>query len=155
MNMQRLSLIIATISTLYLSAPAQAVTIFDDTAEPTAGFQNSSGTLAAAGLAENPDLIYNPNNGALKIDADGANMLSFNIAECESMSSPPNPDANFADLDDNVGFGESTFVDNNIDQIGWISVLALANIGFVKDPKMHSWATSCPPASTWRDSRPS
>ena len=99
-----------------------------DTGDLTTGFQNFTGALADNNI--NPDLIYNPNNGAVKIDADGANMLSFNLQSAAQFS-PPNPDANFADLDDNVGFGTSTFVDNTDSTIGWISVLALANIGFV------------------------
>lgn len=95
-----------------------------DTADLTVGFQNFTGALA--GLAGIPDLIYNPTNGNVQIDADGANMLVFNLQSAAQFSPP----ADFTDLDNNVGFA-SAFVDNTASAIGWTSALALANIGFV------------------------
>ena len=61
----------------------------------------------------------------MKIFADGANVLSFNLQSAAQFLPP----ANFTDLNNDVGF-VSAFTDNTPSAIGWTSALALANIGF-------------------------
>ncbi|MCG8448947.1 MAG: hypothetical protein MI725_05125, partial [Pirellulales bacterium] len=70
----------------------------------------------------NPDLIYDPSNGNVKIRADGSTIGSFSLINDGMAMNAFTPSANFMDLDNNVGF-TSTAVDNTTEQIGWVSAL--------------------------------
>jgi hypothetical protein len=83
---------------------------------------------SAAGLPNNPDLIYNSLTGNVQIAADGAEITSFAWQNNAGMFNPP---ADFSDLDNDVlpGVPTETF-DNKATNIGWTSALATANMGF-------------------------
>jgi hypothetical protein len=81
----------------------------------------------AFGLPNNPDLLYDPSTGNVKIDADGAEILSFIWRSAMQFVDGA---ADFSDLDSDVGPFESQFADSTESQIGWASGLFPVNMGF-------------------------
>ncbi len=81
----------------------------------------------AAALPNNPDLVYNPITGHLRIDNDGENVVSFFIQSAGQFLSSA---TDFDELDAHVGAGTSIAVDNTPSQIGWASAVAIADQGF-------------------------
>lgn len=88
-----------------------------------------SGASTAAALArewEPPTLIYDARTGDVVVDPGSETILSFSLQSDGFFSAS----AEFGELDASVLAGVvSAFVDNTADQIGWVSVAALAQLG--------------------------
>lgn len=78
-----------------------------------------------AALPLNPDLVYDKSTGNVRIFADGASILSFEIQSAGQFLPP----ADFTDLDNDVGLASSSTI-NTSSTVSWTSGLAVGDIGF-------------------------
>ena len=85
----------------------------------------ASASVAAVGLALNPDLIYDPDSGEVFIDADGAVILSFNLQSDGAFNAVFTQD----ELNDDT-LNVTGLQDNTESAIGWVSALVAANLGY-------------------------
>ena len=75
----------------------------------------------------------------MKIDADGANIGSFNLQSAAQF----NPPADFSDLAADTGFPSGP-TDNTASAIGWVSGGSLFGVGFRRSRRQHRHALRRP-----------
>lgn len=82
------------------------------------GFDPSCALPMAAGLAGNPDLIYDPTTGNVSFDADGGEFISFSLDSSGEFIAAA---ADYSDLNADIG-GGFVFEDKTASTLGWVSV---------------------------------
>lgn len=103
------------------------ITIGNFSTTPLAAAATAFEPLVEAATASNPIMIYNNQSGEVSIDANGNEITGFSLIANSNIFTSA---ADYSDLDADVGFGASTTVDNEADQIGWTSAALTGGVGF-------------------------
>lgn len=90
-----------------------------------AGPSEPLGPAEVGSAVQNPNLVYNPANGEVALEADGQLLLAFHLSGVSDFLAA----ADFGMLDSAIG-QTSTFVDNGLRNIGWMSAKATSRIGY-------------------------